>query len=301
MRRLLLVIAVLAVSAVSCFADGGYGMGGGGYGAGGGGGPMVMGGKSDPQMMLMMAYHKEIMIFGRTLQRMAGQREMVPAGIVRTVVGEMRRGAEQMEKYRAGAMAAMPPEMRTPDRQKMMDQHLVDVKTHLRQLDELAAKGDVPSGEVNRHLDAIFHGCDEMGCGMAGRGMHGKGMHGCMTDGRCGCMHEQRCGSQWGGHDMMPEHRKMMQEMTQKLEAQDADLMKRVEEMKRAPRDAKVDMLGEIVDRMVHQRAEMTRQMEKMQKAHMEHHHGDGGAMEHGCGPGSDMEMGDMNMEGADE
>jgi hypothetical protein len=76
----------------------------------------------------------------------------------------------------------------------MMDQHLVDVKAHLRELENLARADRIPSQEVIKHLDAMIEGCEGMDCGMMPgkgmHGMHGKGMHhGCKECEECeGCV-----------------------------------------------------------------------------------------------------------------
>jgi hypothetical protein len=107
---------------------------------------------------------------------------------------------------------------------------------------------------------------------------------------------------------MAPEQHKMMHEMTQKLKAQDDEMLKLVARMKRAPRDKKIDLMSDIVSRIVQQRAEMTAKMEKMQQRMMDQHRMGGTPPDAGMtGPGShsddedaddnnDMNMQDMNM-----
>lgn len=221
-----------------------------------------------PEHQLMMAYHRNVVLFGRALERVARQGETVPRDFARTAVSEMRRSTQEIEKYRAGAMAGMPEERRAR-MQKMMDEHLVSVKTQLRQLEEVAQRDTVPSRDVLTHLQPILHGAGMSpgmmhGGMMHGKGMRGKGMYGCGGCGSCGdCQGCQGC---QGGESMMPQHRQMMQQMTQRLKAQDAELIDRVDRMKRAPKDKKIDQLAEIVSLIVQQRAAVTSQMEKMQR-----------------------------------
>lgn len=218
---------------------------------------LAAGGSNDynPQQLLMRAYHQNVMNFGRVLEKAAQQGDTVPSDVARAAVSEMRRSTEEMEKYRAAVVASMP-EARRPGMRKMMDEHLVSVKTHLRQLDDLTKKERIPSQEVLQHVEAIFTGCDQMPCGLHQGPGHGKGMH----RGRGMGLDCQQSGN------MMPEHRKMMQEMTQKLKAQDADLIQRVEKLKHASEDEKVAQLSEIVSLIVQQRAAVTAQMERMQQ-----------------------------------
>jgi hypothetical protein len=206
-----------------------------------------------PQHLLMMAYHKNVINFARVLDKAACQGDTVPPDVARTAVAEMRRSVDQIEKQRAGQKS--PPEM-----QKMMDQHLITVKTHLRDLEDLSKSDRIPSQEVLKHTQFLLRGCDASQCDLRpgeGRGMHGKRMH---MDGGCGCM------------QMMPQHREMMEQMKQKVKAQDQELNALVEKMKLAPRDKKVDLLADIVARMVQQRREFVNQMEKMQQEHLMHH-----------------------------
>lgn len=139
---------------------------------------------SNPQHMLMMAYHSNMMTFSHQLIKVARQGETVPREFARTAIAEMRRSTEEMERYRAEAMRNVPANVKEHgDMQKMMDQHLVDVKNHLRELENLARADRIPSQDVLKHLDAMIEGCEGMGCGM----MHGQGMHGMQGKG----MHEK--------------------------------------------------------------------------------------------------------------
>ena len=129
----------------------------------------------NPQHTLMMAYHSNMMTFRHQLMKVARQGETVPREFARTAIAEMRRSTEEMERYRAEAMRNVPANVREHgDMQKMMDQHLVDVKNHLRELENLARADRIASQDVLKHLDAMIEGCEGIGCGM----MHGKGMHG---------------------------------------------------------------------------------------------------------------------------
>lgn len=339
MKRVLLAMAMLVLSTATAFAaegatvdlSGMQGMQGDsplqeGMAAGGpgmqGGMPgcnkMVM--MHNPEKVLMMAYHQNVVTFGKALEKMARQRERVPPEFARTALAEMRRSVEQIEKYRAGALAGMPAEMKGGDMQKMMDEHLVNVKTQLRELDELAKSDTISSKEVLKHLEALFHDCNGTSCkpprahgmpeGKCHPGMQDGKMSDCQKRGPCGhgCGHEgeHNCGHD-GRHDcgecrehsgLMLQHHQMMLGMAQKMKAQDAELQKMVDKMQKAPKSKKADQLAAIVAKMVKQRAEMTAQMEKMQN-----HHHPGGAhapcMEGGGheADGEGMDMGDMKMQ----
>lgn len=158
---------------------------------------------ANPQHMLMMAYHSNMMTFSHKLMKVARQGETVPREFARTAIAEMRRSTEEMERYRAEAMRNVPADVKEHgDMQKMMDQHLVDVKTHLRELENLARADRIPSQDVLKHLEAMIEGCEGMACGMMHgkgmqgmqgkgmHGMHGKGMHhGCAAcEGCAGCV-----------------------------------------------------------------------------------------------------------------
>jgi hypothetical protein len=141
---------------------------------------------ANPQHMLMMAYHRNMMTFSHQLMKVARQGETVPREFARTAIAEMRRSTEEMERYRAEAMRNVPADVKEHgDMQKMMDQHLVDVKTHLRELENLARADRIPSQDVIKQLDAMIEGCEGMDCGM----MHGKGMHGMHGKGMHGAHH----------------------------------------------------------------------------------------------------------------
>jgi hypothetical protein len=209
-----------------------------------------------PQHLLMMAYHKNVINFARVLDKAACQGETVPPDVARTAVAEMRRSIDQIEKQRAGQN--VPAEM-----QKMMDQHLVTVKTHLRDLEDLAKNDRIPSQEVLKHTRFLLKRCDTTQCNLEpGKGMPGKHGEAMMAGGCGGCDQMQ----------MMPQHRQMMEQMKQKVKAQDQELNALVEKMNRAPKQKKLDLLADIVSRMVRQRTELVNQMEKMEQEHMLHH-----------------------------
>jgi hypothetical protein len=289
MRRVLIAIAILVVTALPSFAADASGPDPGGNcpDKRGAGGPMMQHHPEmkqemmrSPQHLLMMAYHKNVMIFGQALAKVARQGETVPREFARTAIAEMRRSVEELEKYRAEAMPNMPAGTKERgEMQRMMDQHLVDVKTHLRQLEELTRSDRIPSQEVLRHLNSIFEGCDRMGCGQ----MHGGGMHCGEMHGKGGC----GCGEKMG---MMPAGGpQMMHDLVQKMKAQDADMARQVENMRQAPRDKKVDIMAGIVTQLVQQRHDLTAHMEKMQHHMMHRDRGMHPGIQHGCAEGAQV------------
>ncbi|HBA86450.1 MAG TPA: hypothetical protein DCZ75_00270 [Geobacter sp.] len=209
----------------------------------------------NPQHLIMMAYHRNVANFGHTLYQAAEQGSTVPTQVARVAVAEMRRSTEEMEKHRAMAMKDMQV---TPRMQKMMDQHLVQLKTHLRELDELAKKERIDSAEVMKQLQSIFEGCEGAGCGM----MPGGPKPGAPLSGR----RRGRAGGGCGCFQAMPERDMMMDEMMHKMKSEDAELEGLVQEMQAAPMDRKLDLVSEVVARMVRQRAAMREEMERMQR-----------------------------------
>lgn len=229
-----------------------------------------------PAHLLMRAYHRNVANFAQTLYQAADQGPVVPAPLARTAVSEMRRSVDEMEKQRATALGAMPL---PPKRQKMMDEHLVQVKTHLRQLEEMVQKERIDSGPVKKELQSIFVECDGAGCGgrpsPGGWGRQGKGPYG----GRPGC----DCPK---GN---PDHAMMMDDMMEKVKRQDAELAQLVQRMRQADGQAKLDLVAETVAAMVQQRAELTAEMQKMHD------------MMQGQYPGPDRMMNDGEDQGEDE
>jgi hypothetical protein len=197
-----------------------------------------------PQHLLMMAYHGNVMNFGQFLYGAADQGATVPPQLARVAVSEMRRSVEEMEKYRASALQSVPF---SPERQRMVDEHLVQVKTQLRELEQLVKQDQIDSDEVKKHLEPLLSGCREAGCtpmsggGEVGRRGGGPPMHGMMREG-----------------------------MLQKAKSRDAELARLVQEMEQAPREKKLDLVVETVARMVRQRAEMTSEMEKARREMMQ-------------------------------
>ncbi|ACH37484.2 hypothetical protein Gbem_0455 [Citrifermentans bemidjiense Bem] len=259
MRITAAVITVLALAAVPCFAANGGATAGraGGTGAAATIRQVPPGQQMNQEMMptpahlLMRAYHRNVANFAQTLYQAADQGPVVQPSLARTAVSEMRRSVDEMEKQRATALGAM---RLPPERQKMMDEHLVQVKTHLRQLEEMVQKERIDSGLVKKELQSIFVECDGAGCcarpSPVGRGRQGKGPYG----GRPGC----DCPK---GN---PDHAMMMDDMMEKVKSQDAELAQLVQRMRQADGQAKLDLVAETVATMVQQRAELTADMQKM-------------------------------------
>lgn len=175
MKRILIAIAFAVVTVVSCFAADLPAAGNAGTKQQMQKHPEVnkqmMG---SPQHLLMMAYHNNVVTFGHILNKMAEQGQTVPVDFARTAIAEMRRGTEEIEKYRAQTVRNLPADMNAGrDVHKEMDQHLAKVKTNLTQLEDLAKSDRIQSQEVINHLQLIFEGCEGMDYGMG----HGKKHH----------------------------------------------------------------------------------------------------------------------------
>ncbi|QWV97904.1 hypothetical protein KP005_00985 [Geomonas nitrogeniifigens] len=192
-----------------------------------------------PEHLLMMAYHRNVANFGRLLYGAAEEGATVPPQLARVAVSEMRRSVEEMEKYRASVAGEVPPEL-----QRMMDEHLVQVKSHLRALEELVRQDRIDSDQVKRHVEPMLAGC-----------------------GAPGCAPRMGAGGGWPGG--FPGRGMMMERMLQKVKGQDAELAALVREMEQAPREKKLDLLAEAVAKMVRQRAEMTEEMERRHRMMM--------------------------------
>ncbi len=188
-----------------------------------------------PEHLLMMAYHRNVANFAQLLYAAADAGAPVAPQLARVAVAEMRRSVEEMEKYRAGMQ--LPPQ-----RQKMMEQHLIDVKMHLRALEDLVRADRIDAAQVKSHLEPLLAGYRQAGCGlMSGRSPQGMGPRG-------------------GAPGM---HGMMMERMLDRAKEQDEDLEELLQELDQAPADKKLDLVVETVKRMAQQRAEMTEEMER--------------------------------------
>jgi hypothetical protein len=243
----------------------------------------------NPQHMLAMGYHKNLMKFGHILKKVAEQGETVPRDFARAAITEMRRSEAQMEIYREEALGSMPADMKAKqaDMAKMMGAHLTEMRTHLGHLEALAKNDRIDSKEVLKHLELLFKESEMCGEGMHGKGMHGgaaamhgKGMY--CRDMRGDCQNCQHCGQMRGNcqhcgqmrHGGMGNWQEMAQQrekMVAEMKAQDAELFKLVDQMNKAPKDQKQGLMAAIVTRLVKQRAALNAHMEKMQE-HMKQH-----------------------------
>lgn len=188
-----------------------------------------------PQHLLMMAYHRNVQNFAGTLYAACDAGAPVPVQLARVAVAEMRRSVEEMEKYRAGMQ--LPPQQ-----QKMMDQHLIEVKMHLKELEDLVRGDRIDAARVKSHLDPLLSGCRYAGCApMRGRTDRGMGPRG----------------------DAPVMHGIMMEKMLDRAKEQDEELADLVQELDQAPAGKKLDALVETVKLMARQRAEMTEEMEQ--------------------------------------
>lgn len=188
-----------------------------------------------PQHLLMMAYHRNVQNFARTLYAASDAGAPVPVQLARVAVAEMRRSVEEMEKYLAGMQ--LPPQ-----RQKMMDQHLVEVKMHLRELENLVRGDRVDAARVKSHIEPLLSGCRDAVCAqMRGRSVQGMGPH--------------------GGAPAM--RGMMMEKMLELAKEQDEELADLLQELDQAPPEKKLDAVVETVRSMARQRAEMTEEMEQ--------------------------------------
>ncbi|WP_246014683.1 hypothetical protein [Geomonas oryzae] len=198
-------------------------------------GPMRREMTRTPEHLLMMAYHRNVANFAQLLYAAADAGAPVAPQLARVAVAEMRRSVEEMEKYRAGMQ--LPPQ-----RQKMMEQHLIDVKMHLRALEDLVRADRIDAAQVKSHLEPLVAGYRQGGCGlMPGRSAQGMGPRG-------------------GAPGMRGM---MMERMLDKAKEQDEDLEELLQELDQAPADKKLDLVVETVKRMAQQRAEMTEEMER--------------------------------------
>jgi len=225
---------------------------------------------SNPQHLLALGYHKNLVTFGQILKKVAKQGETVPPDFARAAVTEMRRSAAQMEIYRDEALKGMPAELKAKqgDMAKKMNAHLAEMKIHLGHLDDLSKNDRIDSREVLKHLELLFKGCEGM-CrqgmcreAMGGRGMGGRGMD-------CNCNH---CKGMPGrrmhhaGKGNWQEMAQQREKMVAEMKAQDAELGKLVDKMNQAPKDKKLGLMADILTRMVNQRAALNAHMEKMQQ-----------------------------------
>ena len=172
----------------------------------------------NPHHVLAMAYHDNLMTFSHSLMKMAKQGDTVPRDFARTAVAEMRRSVDELEKHRADAMRSMPAAMKEQqgDMHQRMEKHLVSVKGHIRDLDELTKKDRIPSQEVLKHLNAMMAECTGMECGPIGdmgvyRHGHGYGeahegktLHDCSG---CPCDNMPRSGAGDSGSTQMNDRK----------------------------------------------------------------------------------------------
>lgn len=180
---------------------------------------------ADPNHALAMAYRKNLLSFAKALKMAATQGDTVSPQVAQTAVGEMKRSADLLEKQHSAVLSSLPEEKRSRlgDLPKLMDQHLVDVKAGIRNLEKLAKADPVPSKALMDVLQKLSAACEA-------------DMHGMRMD---------------GPHGMMPHHDMMG------ADARDAELLDLVKRMKEASGAEKTDIMADILGRLVHERAEM--------------------------------------------
>jgi hypothetical protein len=255
----------------------------------------------NPQHLLAMGYHKNLLRFGRMLQQVVRQGDAVPPDFARAAVTEMRRSADQMEIYHEQAARTLPKDVRDhhAEMQKQMAAHLEQVRSQLAQLDTLTKADRIDSGEVLKRLDLLFQGCQAMGHqGACGDGMPGKGCAGERRD--CGCDrdydHHPGMGQRGGCgecREFMQQRRQMMQQMKQ----QDAQISQLTARMNAATGEQKQALMAEIITRMVQQHEAMSVHLEKLQRHQGQHAAARGQAQsrQDGTEVGQDLDQDDQD------
>jgi len=191
MKRMMFALVAMAVTAVSAFAAEvpAPGPKGGDHAQMMPPAAMEQMGRN-PQHLLAMGYHSNLVNFARALEKVARQGGTVPVDFARAAVTEMRRSLAQMEIYQSEAIKTMPAELKAKQGEmtRMMDAHVSEMRGHLARLEELAKGDRIDSGELLKRLQPLFKG--------------GKGMQHGHMDGDCGdCakMHGGGCAKMQGG------------------------------------------------------------------------------------------------------
>ncbi|HEY3309924.1 MAG TPA: hypothetical protein VGJ93_15840 [Desulfuromonadaceae bacterium] len=223
----------------------------------------------NPNALLAFAYRKNMLAFGKALDVMAHKAETVPQPFARIATGEMKRSLEQMEKYHTALHSSLPDETKAQlgDLPKQMDEHLMKVRSEVDSLSELAKGDQVASSAVISHTSTLMKYCEEMGMGMKG-----------------------------GKKDYHASDQKLMDQ----TKAEDAVLLKMVEDMNKGPMDKKLNKLADIVTKMVEQRAAANSRFDQVHKHMMQqmpdNHPDMGHAPGNGYGP-HNMEMDEDEMD----
>lgn len=224
----------------------------------------------NPNHLMAMAYHKNLVNFAMALQRVARQGDTVPRDFARSAITEMRRSAVQLEVYHDEAVKGLPPELREKHAgmAKGMRTHLEQMNQELVQLETLAKTDRIGSRDLLPHLDALLKGCQGM-CHQAGMchegktgGMYGKGRHhgghgGCADCGNC----QEGGAGMPGCRDMKQQRQQMMHEMRE----QDAQISGLVQKMNGTAGAQQQAIMADILTRIVHQREAMAAHMVQMQ------------------------------------
>ncbi len=119
---------------------------------------------SEPHHVLAMAYHQNLLVFAKALQKQTARPGAVNIEFTRSAVTEMRRSFDQMSSHHQEHMKTMSPEMHASMNEMMqqMEAHRTELNTQLAAL-EREAESSTPdakiiaaaAAEIHRHLDAM--------------------------------------------------------------------------------------------------------------------------------------------------
>jgi hypothetical protein len=119
---------------------------------------------NEPHHVLAMAYHQNLTVFTKAVQKQTAGASSVNVGFARAAVGEMRRSLDQMKQHHQEHMQTMSVEMQTKmgGMMQQMVTHQTELNTRLTALEQEiqsatpdAKKVSTMAASVHSHLDAM--------------------------------------------------------------------------------------------------------------------------------------------------
>jgi protein involved in sex pheromone biosynthesis len=110
-----------------------------------------------PQQKVMMAYHQNILTFAKTLRDLAKDSENLDSEFAKTMVSEIKRSSEMMDKIHKDHMSKMNPEKMekmAPMMEKMKKQK-AELDEHIKALEKSVESALIDKKEFETHASAI--------------------------------------------------------------------------------------------------------------------------------------------------